>query len=477
MLNQYVNLIAPGLKPLAESRQKYQYLTERHIQALWLEQKYFKELKSASGESIEVLSPGIWNMGAGPDFQRAHLKIGSKEYLGDIEIHLIDDGWFQHQHHTDPLYNNVVLHLSLWQPTHAKTLITSDGRKITQAYFEPSLTLPPARIVQLIDLDLYPYKRFVGSGKCAHTLFRNLSENKALNFFKAASEWRLNQKFAYLNMRIEKTDWQFPAGIAMALGYKNNAAAFLELFLQLSTLAPKSEDHFLSIAMKACGFFNEDFQKKWNDSPVYRKLYDTQAALPSIPEISLKLHQIRPLNHPLRRLVYMAKLLSDPQLERLYRLMIGHWNDIWLSCQNKSGYRALFAQLLAHIPSYHDSHWNWHYHFEQLNSNKFLPLIGESLKEEILVNSFFPLLYEQIHRRGDSQEIDTFWGLYGCIPASKSGKSRYLVHRFFGDTIKGKLLDKSYIEQGAFQLHRDFCVHFESSCEGCPFVERYKTLL
>ncbi len=474
MNNQYDALVTPGLQVIAEPIHAYQHLMERHVQAVWLEQKYFKGLKTSDGETIEVLSPGIWNMEAGPDFQRAHLKIGSREYRGDVEIHLVDDSWFQHQHHIDPLYNQVVLHLSLWQPKNAKSITASDGGDILRAYLEPCLTLPPARIVQLIDLDLYPYKRFIGSGKCAHTLFRNLPESKAASFFKGAAEWRLKQKNAYAKMRVEDVKWQMGAGIAMALGYKNNAEAFLDLFLKLQALSLKSEEEFLSLAIGACGFFNAECEKKWEHSALYRHLCALHKTLPSIAAVKLKLNQIRPLNHPLRRLVYMAKLLSDPTIETLHTRMFQHWDDNWPSCQNKKNQRALCMQFHNCIPSYQDPYWNCHYHFEDAISAQFLPLIGEDLKGEILVNSFFPLLHERISHRKDPQEMEIFWNVFASIPASKTGKTRYLIHRFFGDTPKGAVLHKSYTEQGAYQLHRDFCLHFEASCEGCPFVDRYK---
>lgn len=77
---------------VAEKKNVYHILTERHLQAMWLEQKYFHILKTCDGRHIEVISPGIWNSEAGPDFLKAHLKIGDQEYQGDIEIHLSQEG-------------------------------------------------------------------------------------------------------------------------------------------------------------------------------------------------------------------------------------------------------------------------------------------------------------------------------------------------------------------------------------------------
>src|SRR5947199_203311 len=93
--NQLLASFMPNV--IAERNQAYQYVTERHLQALWLEQKYFKGLMTADQNTIEVLSPGIWNLEAGPDFLKAHLKIGQREYFGDIEIHFMDGSWQHHQ--------------------------------------------------------------------------------------------------------------------------------------------------------------------------------------------------------------------------------------------------------------------------------------------------------------------------------------------------------------------------------------------
>src|ERR1700761_5455772 len=71
---------------IAENVVPYPFLRERHLQAMWLEQKYFKNLTTTEGEAIIVLSPGIWNSEGGPDFLKAHLKIGHREIRGDVEL-------------------------------------------------------------------------------------------------------------------------------------------------------------------------------------------------------------------------------------------------------------------------------------------------------------------------------------------------------------------------------------------------------
>lgn len=108
---------------VCETKKNYAYLTERHLQAIWFEQKNLLPLYNIQGELIQVISSGIWNTEAGPDFLKAHLRIGSKKYKGDIEIHLQSEGWCQHGHHLDARYNQVILHVSFWPTVHSKSIV------------------------------------------------------------------------------------------------------------------------------------------------------------------------------------------------------------------------------------------------------------------------------------------------------------------------------------------------------------------
>jgi hypothetical protein len=472
MLQSYSALLTPLQHTIAETAIPYQHLTERHVQAMWFEQKYFKNLCTSKGEPIQIISPGIWNAEAGPDFLKAHLKIGSKEIKGDIEIHLNDDSWQQHQHHLDERYDHVILHISFWKPTKEKPIITKNGNSVILAHFENYLTLPLVRIVQLIDLDLYPYKKFLGSGKCAQSLFRVLPQEKITNFFKSASNWRLNQKRSYFQSKTNDPSLQLGIGFARALGYKNNAEAFIELFLWLNGLSNHNEDKLLAMAMNACGFFDETFQNKWQGSEKYQQLKSLVG--PKTFKIKLALNQIRPLNHPIRRLVTLVKLISSKVLKDLISKMLQHWDQNWQICNSKKGCRELRNQFFELLPSYEDNYWNFHYLFETKSKSVCIPLLGDNVKQEILINTFLPLLQKHVEETGHAFAERFFYNFFASFPAGNTSKTKYLIHRFFGDTAKGQILKKADMEQGAYQLHRDFCLHFEASCEGCPFVDRYK---
>ncbi|MBA2728815.1 MAG: DUF2851 family protein [Parachlamydiaceae bacterium] len=474
MENPYRRLIENPIDAVAEKKHAYHFLTERHIQALWMEQKYVKNLTSSEGEAIEVISPGIWNIEAGPDFRKAHIRVGQRESYGDVEIHLNDDSWYHHHHHNDERYNQVVLHVSLWKPRQPIPIVSSANKSILTLHLESFLTIPLARIVQLIDLELYPYKKFIGSGKCAQELFKGLPDTRIGVFFQKAADWRLEQKSQYMNVRVAEPLLQAGAGIAMALGYKNNAERFLELFLEIDKENFIDEESALAWLMSKCGFFKDHFARIWGKSDLYQHLKLQADKFENASSVQLSLNQIRPLNHPVRRLVYLAKMHFDNSIKAILLHLTALWKQNWREYNRVGKWKPLLESFLFLIPNYKDDYWNSHFLFENEKRTETLTLIGDDLKREIVINTFLPLLQGELDNC-DYLELEAFKGFYNSLPASKTGKAKYLAHRFFGNTPKGKILNKADIEQGAYQLHHDFCVHFEASCEGCPFVQRFKT--
>lgn len=478
MTPSYADIVSGSFYIASDTQNTYQCFTERHLQALWYEQKYFRDLKTLEGLPIKIISPGIWNSEAGPDFLKAHVIIGDQEKRGDIELHLTINAWKQHGHQEDPRYNQVILHVALWPSLNHNPVNTCNRKSIIQCILEPYLTIPIARIQKLIDLDLYPYKQFLGSGKCAKLLFQGLTLSEIRTFFNDAALWRLLQKREYLLINLIDENELFSGGIAMALGYKHNTQAFLDLYLWLKRYRDCPFDEILAAALGVSGFFEERYSSKWGNSEKYLSLKTIWGALRQSAEhqAHLILHQVRPFNHPVRRIIYLCKLIEDATIQNKDLMLKQLWHENWLSCESKRGCKILYRTMLDLIPSYTDPHWNHHYTFEKTAKRTTLPLLGEERKRDIAINTFLPILYFEIMRRGFKDELRAFLNFYSYHPSSKSGKTSYLIHRFFGDTSKSKALSKISCEQGAFQLHRDFCLHYEASCVGCPFVERYLAL-
>src|ERR1022692_1780139 len=86
---------------------------ERLLQTVWHHQRLQRDqLQTVDGRMVRVLHPGFWNHEAGPDFRGAVVQIGREEARsGDVEIDWERQNWQTHQHHRNPAFANVILHV------------------------------------------------------------------------------------------------------------------------------------------------------------------------------------------------------------------------------------------------------------------------------------------------------------------------------------------------------------------------------
>jgi hypothetical protein len=89
-------------------------ISERVLQLAWSTRSFRQDgLITQSGSRVDILQPGTLNRLSGPDFSGATLRIDGILLHGDIEIHVASDDWERHNHHLDPAYNSVILHIAL----------------------------------------------------------------------------------------------------------------------------------------------------------------------------------------------------------------------------------------------------------------------------------------------------------------------------------------------------------------------------
>ena len=100
---------------------------ERAIQRLWASGEIVQPLLSTEGKEIQILSPGDWNRGTGPDFLGAEIVINNQRLRGDIEIHLRYSDWQAHGHDRDPNFSGVILHAVLLPGT--RNITTASGHQ------------------------------------------------------------------------------------------------------------------------------------------------------------------------------------------------------------------------------------------------------------------------------------------------------------------------------------------------------------
>lgn len=90
-------------------------MKEFGLQRIWEKLAFQPQyLATDNGQPLQIIKQGEWNNQNGPDFLNAEVVINGIHCFGAIEIHIKASDWYFHQHHTDPRYNGVILHV-VWQ--------------------------------------------------------------------------------------------------------------------------------------------------------------------------------------------------------------------------------------------------------------------------------------------------------------------------------------------------------------------------
>lgn len=101
-------------------------ITESQIIRIWQHELLNGARLVAEGsEPIEIVYPGRNNDDQGADFRDAVIATRGKLIKGDIEVHVKSSDWHAHQHHRDPVYNRVVLHVVMWQKQNSYLVVVS----------------------------------------------------------------------------------------------------------------------------------------------------------------------------------------------------------------------------------------------------------------------------------------------------------------------------------------------------------------
>ena len=316
----YRKLIHPD--ELNETPARYFPYSERHLQALWYDDRLRPPaLKTSRGEAVTVENPGRWNLEAGPDFAGAVLLIGRerRRVCGDAEVHISPADWKHHGHAADPRYSNVRFHITWF----------AGGEKIfPDNSIHIVLGETCAADLESIDTGAYPYqqpnarRRFPALGT---------TPDEITGVLEAAGEERLRQKTRRIAWLISERGgapalYEETAG---ALGYKYNKAPFRQLARKLP-LAALNERYgadwqtVYAVLLGLSGLLPKQPAAGWTaeSKEELRRLWDCwwreEQRWEDVAPVNKKewrLAGVRPLNHPVRRLCALAQWIAGGAFE------------------------------------------------------------------------------------------------------------------------------------------------------------------
>lgn len=430
--------------------------TEAQVQALWFEQWYRPTLQTDAVGEVEIVQPGNWNHGAGPDFHQAAIRRADGELMkGRVEIHLRARDWEAHGHHLDPAYNNTILHVVWEKPAKTFFPATHDFRCVPQVILSEQLIAPWEELLPHLPVttspDALPVAR---AGLCQKQLATQRPDD-VLGMVRAAGAFRLGLKAQRLRWRVEAVGlrqalWE---ALAEGLGYSGNKIPFRLLAQRLphARLARLSREKRFALIFGLSGLLPATTLEKFD--PQVRRWIRPQWDLwwrvrPSyehaiLPRTAWKLAGVRPWNRPERRLAALAALVP----------LIGVLEKNIERCEVES-----FTSLLTELS---DPFWDTHTTFTSASLPKPYHLLGAERIADLAINIFWPLVALR-----DSVRAGTGWRESESAPNQVSELAR---QRVLGDINLKPHLKETLVQQGLLQIYNDYCLHDHSACADCRF--------
>ena len=348
-------------------------MKEEFLQFIW-EHHLFekKDLQTIDGKPIEIISTGRPNSDSGPDFFNARIKIDQTTWAGNIEIHQKSSHWYQHKHENDHAYENVILH-------------------VVEKYDKPVLIggqEVPTLEIRYPETLLDNFEDLLKSGKwvaCQNKL--RLVDPFILRFwYSSLMIERLQSKTDDILQILESNtnNWNeaFYQLLSRNFGMKTNAVPFelLARSLSLQVLSKHKNSLFQieALLFGQAGLLNEMllgddyFLSLRNEYSFLYKKYN----LSGIDSHLWKFMRLRPVNFPTVRLAQLGMLIHQSSALFSHILDIDDLNEL----------RKLFNVTAS-------EYWDTHYRFNKLSEENKPKHLGETVFQNIVINTIAPILF------------------------------------------------------------------------------------
>jgi len=467
-------------------------IPEKLVWCLWFDQRWRPSpLRTLDGREVIVHSPGRWNLHAGPDFQQASIAfIDGVRHRGDVEIHRYASGWTAHRHHLDARYNNVILHVFLWNDRQASEVRRADGQLVPQVALEHFLPRPLAAYQADIVLEDYPYKTAHVHGRCYETL-QQLAPQEVCEVLDRAGDTRLQQRVWRWSLRegeVSLTQVMYEA-VLRALGSTGHRQHFQALArivswhelqrclgsISIQDRGLAAEALLLGIAgmlpynTSTCGTMDAETRQYVMALQDYWHTFPADIQQCAWHDVNWRQPNVRPANTPERRLAGMAQILAHYHSTSLFDAAVALCHT---SCR-QSAVRS--ARMLGHalarlldVPAL--SYWTRRaYLGGRLSQGQ--RLIGTQQARTVVIDAMLPVLMLYAQHSPDTALREHLLACYHTTPRLPDNHVlRYMHHRMLGNdpTLLG-LVTGARQQQGLLQLFADFCGNDEGNCQGCNF--------
>ena len=502
---------ASAVRERGERKRRPPKIPERLVACLWYSQRYLKELKTADGRPVSVLSPGVWNLEEGPDFLRAAARVGDEVVRGDVEVHVNSSGWSGHGHHRRAGFDGVVLHVAMWDDKGGSFLTTASGRRVPQITLSGALTQPLGRVAQQVETDDYPYRKRAGMGECAELVAR-VRRAELARLIMVAGEWRVQEKAERFGDWLREHDFDevLYRAVMEALGYHANKAAMRTLAerVPLRVLrefaegqqAGAGEYAVQAVLLGVSGLLPAEVEAAWDAETakfytflkgVWDVFRDRRSYFPM--DAGAWSFGGRPANSPMRRIAAASLWLRRTRRQKLLKALTSVLDGLnRTAARFDDDYRRFRENVLTRTRAARgnavskacrealrrvtelfdpgeDAYWSQRYVLGGRVLEKPVALVGRSRLDEIVVNVVVPVLLLYVRQARPELE-GALLMLYHTAPKGVGNKlTRMMRHRLFGVQQEPMGRETAVMRQGLLQIFKDYCSKDEGGCIGCTF--------
>jgi hypothetical protein len=414
--------------------------SEKVLHHIWKYKLFpFQDLSTTNKESIKIISSGLHNHDAGPDFQNAKIEIDGTLWAGNVEIHIKSSDWLKHQHQKDKAYDNVILHV-VWE--HDKEIIRTDGTII--------FCLELNKIVDPKLLDNYHQLKENNYWIPCETQLQNVDDFTKSQCLDRMMMERLAQKSILIKELHEqqKGNWEetFYITLAKSFGFKVNALPFEILAKNLpQKILAKHKDQPKQIEALIFGMsgllkgsFKDDYPKQLRTEFEFLKV---KYSLRPVKLEGWKFAKTRPDNFPTVRLAQFAALVLNSQ----------HLFSKIISIQNLKDFKKLFENLPI------NNYWETHFMFDKEDLKRSHAL-GNASINGLLLNAIIPLLFYYGRQSGNKLYVDLVIQILEEIKPEENQITK-------GFKERGFKLESAFDSQALIHLKKYFCDH--KNCLNC----------
>ncbi|HNZ44075.1 MAG TPA: DUF2851 family protein [Bacteroidales bacterium] len=405
-------------------------MNEDLLHYIWKYQRFSSALTTTDNKPIKVENPGRLNTDAGPDFINAKVHIDNTLWAGNIEIHINASDWYEHRHHQDEAYGNIILHVVFYDD---KPVFDKNGNKVATLELKNHID----------EQFMTGYKNFAGSKNaipCAR-MTHKVKEIIISNWLEKLAIQRLQNKtetiFNKLSLNINNWEQTFYEVFARNFGFSVNAEPFelLAKSLPQQYFAKSKNDLFQieALLFGQAGLLEKEFADEYPAKlkTEYHYLQKKYGLTPMDGHL-WRFLRIRPNNFPTIRLAQFASLIH--RSENLFSKIIesNTLSDIYhlfdLSCS---------------------TYWHNHYVFDKVSESSSKKPVKSTINL-LIINTIVPFIFAYGKTKNDENYTEKALDFLAALPPEKN---RY-TERY---TATGIIPQNAMQSQAMIQMFNDYC--------------------